>query len=235
MVSQNTAQAMAAFKKAGYTMQGGKLTKGGKQASITISMPNNFTDWVAAATEVKTELGKVGIAVTLDEPQYAQYEKEIGAGTFDAAIGGFGGSGSPYTDFNNALNSKYAAPINTATVNNFERFKDPAVDQRARQPGCGDVAAGTAAGDVQARADTCTTSSRSSCSTTAAAGACSRRRTSPAGRRRAIRTSLPTTYNNAMLLIVTHLKKAYDRRMRYALRTDQDRLVRAHACGRRSR
>ena len=62
-------------------------------------------------------------------PQYAQYETEIQAGTFDAAIGGFGGSGSPYTDFNNALNSAYAAPINTPTVNNFERFKSPEVDQ----------------------------------------------------------------------------------------------------------
>jgi peptide/nickel transport system substrate-binding protein len=119
---------MAAFKKAGYTLQGGKLEKAGKQASITLSMPNNFTDWVAAATEVKAELAKVGVAVTLDEPQYAQYEKQIGAGTFDAAMGGFGGSGNPYTDFNNALNSKYAAPINTATVNNFERFKSPTVD-----------------------------------------------------------------------------------------------------------
>jgi peptide/nickel transport system substrate-binding protein len=129
LVTQNTSKSMAAFKKAGYTMQGGKLSKGGKQASITISMPNNFTDWVAAATEIKNQLSKVGVAVTLDEPQYAQYEKEIGAGSFDAAIGGFGGSGSPYTDFNNALNSKYAAPLNTATVNNFERYKDPATDQ----------------------------------------------------------------------------------------------------------
>jgi peptide/nickel transport system substrate-binding protein len=44
-------------------------------------------------------------------------------------MGGFGGSGNPYTDFNNALNSQYATPINTATVNNFERFKDPTVDK----------------------------------------------------------------------------------------------------------
>ena len=71
-------------------------------------MPANFSDWVAAATEVKTELAKVGISVSLDEPQYAQYEQAIGSGNFDAAIGGFGGSGAPYTDFNNALNSQYA-------------------------------------------------------------------------------------------------------------------------------
>ena len=96
---------------------------------MTIVLPNNFTDWAAAANEVKTELGAVGINVTLDLPEYTQYQKEIDAGTFDVAFGGFGGSGSPYTDFNNALNSAYATPINTPTVNNFERFKSPQVDQ----------------------------------------------------------------------------------------------------------
>ena len=207
MVSQNTAQAMAAFKKAGYTMQGGKLSKGGKQASITISMPNNFTDWVAAATEVKTELSKVGIAVTLDEPQYAQYEKEIGAGTFDAAMGGFGGSGSPYTDFNNALNSKYAAPINTATVNNFERFKDPAVDSALAKL----AAATTPSAQQQATYKLeqymyhqqpivllYYGGSWGLFSTKNFTGWPSA--SDP--------YMLPTTYNNAMLMIVTHLKKA---------------------------
>ena len=194
LVTQSTAQAMAAFQKAGYTMQSGRLTKAGKQASIKISMPNNFSDWIAAATEVKAELAKVGIAVTLDEPQYAQYEQQIGTGSFDAAMGGFGGSGSPYIDFNNALNSKYAAALGTSTINNFERFKSPAVDQ---------ALASLAAATGQSAQQQATysleqimyRSSRSSCSTTAAVGACSRRRTSPAGRRPATRTCCrpPTT------------------------------------------
>lgn len=129
VVTQNIGAAKADFAKAGYTMQGGKLVKGGQQATMTIVMPNNFTDWVAAGKEVKTQLGAVGIKVNLDLPQYAQYEKQIQAGTFDVAIGGFGGSGIPYTDFNNALNSSFATPVNTPTVNNFERYKNPTVDQ----------------------------------------------------------------------------------------------------------
>ena len=129
LVSQNTTASLAAFQQAGYTMQGGKLMKDGKQASIKVEMPNNFSDWIAAATEMKNQLSQVGVSVSLDEPQYAQYEQDIQAGTFDAAFGGFGGTGNPYTDFNNMLNSQYAAPINTPTANNFERFKDPAVDQ----------------------------------------------------------------------------------------------------------
>jgi peptide/nickel transport system substrate-binding protein len=128
-VSQDRNGALAAFSQAGYTLKGNKLvSSAGKQASMTIVMPQDFSDWVAAAKEVVNQLGAVGIKVSLDLPQYPQYNQAIQAGTFDAAMGGFGGTGDPYTDFNNALNSSFAAPINTPTGNNFERFSDPTVD-----------------------------------------------------------------------------------------------------------
>jgi peptide/nickel transport system substrate-binding protein len=207
VITQDASTSSAAFQKAGYTLQGGKLMKNGKQASMKIVMPNNFSDWVAAATEVKSELSKAGVAVTLDEPQYAQYEKTIGAGTFDAAMGGFGGSGNPYTDFNNALNSSYAAPINTATVNNFERFKDPNVDQALAQ-----LAAATSKSAQQQATYKLEQmmyhlqpivlmyygGSWGLFSTKHFTGWPSA--SDP--------YMLPTTYNNAMLVVVTHLQKA---------------------------
>lgn len=128
-VSQDRTGALAAFSQAGYTLKGNKLvSSAGKQASMTIVMPQDFSDWVAAAKEVVNQLGAIGIKVSLDLPQYPQYNQAIQAGTFDAAMGGFGGTGDPYTDFNNALNSSFATPINTPTGNNFERFKDSTVD-----------------------------------------------------------------------------------------------------------
>jgi peptide/nickel transport system substrate-binding protein len=130
VVSQNIPAAMAAFAKAGYTMKGGKLTgPNGTQASMTITLPNSFTDWAAAAAEISSELGAVGIKVSLDEPQYAQYSQTTQAGTFNAAIGGFGGTGVPFNDFNLALSSAYAAPVHTPTVNNFERYNNAGVNQ----------------------------------------------------------------------------------------------------------
>jgi peptide/nickel transport system substrate-binding protein len=129
-VKQDTSAAQAAFAQAGYKSQSGKLVgTDGKQASMTIVMPGNFSDWVAAAKEVVNQLGSIGINATLDLPQYAQYSQSIQAGTFDAAIGGFGGSGDPYTDYSLALSSSFATPVNTPTANNFERFKDSSVDQ----------------------------------------------------------------------------------------------------------
>jgi peptide/nickel transport system substrate-binding protein len=129
MVAQSSSAALAAFAAAGYSQQGGKLVNDGRQATMSISMPTNFSDWVAAAKEVSSQLGAVGIAVRLDLPEYAQYSKAIQSGTFDAALGGFGGTGVPYTDYNNALNSSFATPVNTATANNFERFRNADVDK----------------------------------------------------------------------------------------------------------
>ena len=129
VVSQNHGAAMAAFARAGYTSQGGKLMGPNGQATMTIVLPNSFTDWAAAATEISSELGQVGIKVNLDEPQYAQYAQTTQAGTFNAAIGGFGGTGIPFNDYNLTLNSAYAAPVHTPTVNNFERFNNAGVNQ----------------------------------------------------------------------------------------------------------
>ncbi len=206
-VAQDKSAASKAFAAAGYTLQGGKLVKGGQQATMTLVMPNNFSDWIAAAKEVATELGAAGINVKLDLPEYAQYETEIQAGTFDAAMGGFGGSGSPYTDFNNALNSDYAAPINTPTVNNFERFKSPEVDTALAN-----LAKATTESEQQSATHVLENvmydqvpivlmyygGSWGLFQTTHFTGWPSD----------ADPYSLPTPYNNAMLLLVTHLKKA---------------------------
>ncbi len=46
VVKQDPTAAQAAFAQAGYTSQGGKLVgKNGKQATMSIVMPNNFSDW----------------------------------------------------------------------------------------------------------------------------------------------------------------------------------------------
>ncbi len=129
VVTQDNSAATASFAKAGFKMQGSQLVDtSGKQAAMAIMVPNGFTDWQQAAQEVQQELAKAGIKVTIDNPQFAQYTLATQSGSFDAAFGGFGGTGNPYTDFNNALNSKLTAKIGTATTNNFQRFSDPAAD-----------------------------------------------------------------------------------------------------------
>lgn len=142
-VKQDTSGAVAAFKKAGYTSKGGKLVDAsGKQATMSIMMPANYSDWVAGGKEVVSELKAVGINASLDTPQATPYTNATQSGKYDAAFGGYAGTGDPYTDFNNALNSQFAAPIGTATANNFERFKSPEADKAlATLAGATDTAA----------------------------------------------------------------------------------------------
>jgi peptide/nickel transport system substrate-binding protein len=208
LVTQNTSAAMSDFAKAGYTQSGGKLVNAsGTQASMTIVMPNSFSDWVAAATEIKNELTAVGISVTLDLPQYAQYSQEIQAGTFDGAIGGFGGTGSPYTDFNNALNSTFAAPVNTPTANNFERFTSTAVDQALAT-----LAAATSPAAQQQATNTLEMTMYNTVPVVllyygGSWGLFSTKHFTgwPSA---SDPYTLPTNYNNALLTVVTHLKAA---------------------------
>jgi peptide/nickel transport system substrate-binding protein len=208
LVTQNTTAALADFAKAGYTQRGGKLVNSsGTQASLTIVLPQSFSDWVAAATEVKNELAAVGINATLDLPQYAQYSQEIQAGTFDGAIGGFGGTGSPYTDFNNALNSSFAAPVNTPTANNFERFKSTTVDQALAT-----LAAATSPAAQQQATNTLEMTMYSTVPVVllyygGSWGLFSTKHFTgwPSA---SDPYTLPTNYNNALLTVVTHLKTA---------------------------
>jgi peptide/nickel transport system substrate-binding protein len=128
-ITQDTSGAVKEFQKAGYHQQGGKLLdSSGSQVSMSIMMPSNYSDWVAAGKEVVNELGAIGIKASIDTPQATPYTSATQSGNYDAAFGGYGGTGDPYTDFNNALNSAFAAPVGTATANNFERYKNPKAD-----------------------------------------------------------------------------------------------------------
>lgn len=129
-IKKSGSQALVYFKKAGYTERGGRLLgPNGKQVSFSIVVPSNYSDWVGAAQQIATNLGQVGIRVTLDEPTSEVYTNDTETGAFQAAIGSFGGSGSAYSAFDPWLGSSFAAPIKTSTVTNFERFKNPVVDQ----------------------------------------------------------------------------------------------------------
>src|SRR5664280_1249307 len=208
LVKQDASSAKAAFAKAGYTMQSGKLVgKDGKQASMTIVIPNKFSDWIAAATEVTNELKKVGMNVSTDLPQFAQYASQTQSGSFDAAISGFGGAGSPYTDFNNALNSSFAVKVGTPTANNFERFKSASVDKSLAQ-----LAAATDASTQQAATNqlqqTMYTQTPVVLLYYGGSWGLFSTKNFTGWPSAADPYALPTSYTNAALMVLTHLKKS---------------------------
>jgi peptide/nickel transport system substrate-binding protein len=122
-------QAATLFGRAGYHETGGKLTGPGGQVKMTLITPSGFTDWLQAAQVIQQQLGSLGIAVSIQTPQYAAYNSDLQTGQFDGAIGAFGGTGSPYLDLSSLLSSSLTAPLGKAAPSNFERYKSPAADK----------------------------------------------------------------------------------------------------------
>ncbi len=207
-VTQDLTAAKASFAKAGYTESNGRLVDSkGQQVTMTLSMPGNYSDWVTAGKETANQLGNIGIKVNLDLPQATQFQTEIQSGNFDVAMNGFAGSGVPYTDFNNGLASAFATPINTPTVNNFERYKNPDLDKA--------LATLAAATDLKAQQQATYQLEQIMYTQTPVVllyyggswGLFSTRHFTgwPSAENP---YTLPTSYNSSILVVLTHLKKA---------------------------
>ena len=130
IIDQNTEAALAAFAEAGYTLQGDRLVnEAGDQLSLTITTANGYTDWLRGVQEVQRQWGAVGVDVSVDTPQPAAYQLALRNGEFDFAMGGTGGTGVLFRDFNALLSSDYLKPVGEEATNNFERYDNPAAQE----------------------------------------------------------------------------------------------------------
>ncbi|WP_228504454.1 ABC transporter substrate-binding protein [Curtobacterium sp. VKM Ac-1395] len=128
MVTQDVAAAKASFAKSGWVEQGGKIVKDGKQLEITITTANGYADWLRAAQEVRRDLTAIGVKVSISAPQPAGYQQAINNGTFEMAMGGMG-NGDVYQAFNSLMSTDFYQPVGKSTVNNYERYRDPATQR----------------------------------------------------------------------------------------------------------
>lgn len=134
MIEQSRDKSLAAFAKAGYRLKGGKLVDAkGKQLSLSITVPNGYTDWVRGTQVIREELTAVGINVKLLQPQAAAYQQALQNGDFDLTFSAIGGGGSLYMAYNNVLNSEFKKPLGKPASANNERFSDPAADAALAQ------------------------------------------------------------------------------------------------------
>ncbi|MCI1219671.1 MAG: ABC transporter substrate-binding protein [Bifidobacterium sp.] len=133
-IAQNESKALDYFAKAGYTKSGDKLVDAsGKQLELNITVPNGYTDWLRGVQTLQSQLGKIGITVKLQQPQPAAYVQQQNNGDFDLIVSAFGGTGSPFQDYNNLLNSEFALPVGQSTSANFERYKNSKADDLLAQ------------------------------------------------------------------------------------------------------
>jgi peptide/nickel transport system substrate-binding protein len=129
-IKQDQDKAIEYFAKAGYSKSGDKLIDAsGKQLSVTITVPSGYTDWLRGVQTLQSQLNAIGIAVKLNQPQPAAYTQAQNNGDYDLIVSSYGGSGNVFQDYNNLLNSEFALPVGQSTTANFERYKSDKADQ----------------------------------------------------------------------------------------------------------
>lgn len=122
------AKAKSILTAAGYKYSGSTLlTPAGKPVAFSITAPAAYSDWVAAAQEVVSELTAIGIDAKLNAEPVTQWVSDMQLGHFQMAFtAGFLGPDSFY-QYNAWLAT--SGKVGTLAPNNFERYSDPATDK----------------------------------------------------------------------------------------------------------
>jgi len=134
--SGNIAAAKAILNAAGYkTNAAGKyLGKDGQPITFNINVVSGWTDWDQVVAIIAQNLNQLGLTVSANETQYAQYYSSLETGAFDAALSWTDQGPSPYYPFYGLLDSVNSAnPGQQANPTNWERFSSPTVDSALQQ------------------------------------------------------------------------------------------------------
>lgn len=127
--SYDPVKAESLLKADGYARDSkGIYAKGGKELALTLSTNGGYSDWVAAMQVLATQLGKIGIKITVTPLAANTFYANLYAGKYQLAYNAESGGPTPFYEFRQWLYSKNSAAIGTAASSNWERFSDPATD-----------------------------------------------------------------------------------------------------------
>jgi peptide/nickel transport system substrate-binding protein len=129
MVTYDPAKAKQLLLSDGYHYSGSTLIgKDGKPVTFTLQTIQGFVDWLGDATEVASELGPLGITVTVTQVQFATGISNVMSGQYDMALY-FGSMGAtPYANYQSLLASYLAGPVGQPSGGDYERLHDPKAD-----------------------------------------------------------------------------------------------------------
>lgn len=119
--SQDTAKATQLLASAGYSSS--------KPLKLTALSVSGYTDWDASLQEIKQELAKVNVDLTVQDLAGQTYNTRLYQGDFDLAYISETGGPAPYYEMRQMLYSGNTAPLGQNASTNFMRFSDPAVDK----------------------------------------------------------------------------------------------------------
>jgi peptide/nickel transport system substrate-binding protein len=134
-ITYNPAKAKQILTKAGYKFSGGVFhTPSGKPLSFTMINIGGYSDWVASAQIVISNLKAIGIKVTAQNLAATTYDNDNYKGQFDLSYNGNEAGGpSPYYELRQELYSPNSAPIGKLASSNWERYSNKKVDSLIEQ------------------------------------------------------------------------------------------------------
>ncbi|HEX5302858.1 MAG TPA: ABC transporter substrate-binding protein [Streptosporangiaceae bacterium] len=124
----SAAAAAQILQKAGYTKgSDGIFAKGGKKVSITITNPSAYTDYAEVDSIVAQELKAAGIDAKFQGQSVDAWNADVASGNFQLTSHWSNGGITPYNMYDGWLDS--ALSSGSTATGNYERLKDPNVDQ----------------------------------------------------------------------------------------------------------
>jgi peptide/nickel transport system substrate-binding protein len=118
----------------GWTMSGGKWTKGGKTISFSIADPIPYSDYYLDAQAIAKQLNAQGFNVTVDGiGNPTVWQSDLTNGTFDAAIHWSNQGPGPYYVYDGWLDSTLTAPVGKPAANDLGRWNNTATQAALAQ------------------------------------------------------------------------------------------------------
>ena len=145
--SADPAAAKQILQSHGWTLKNGFFYKGGKELSVTIMDPADYTDYAADDALIAQQLKAAGINATFDGTTDDAWNSAVGSGNFQLTLHWSNGGINPYPLYDNWLDDSLLSGSAGFTGDN-EQLHDPAI-QTALQKVRGDQTTTEQAQDLQ--------------------------------------------------------------------------------------
>lgn len=125
-------KAMEVLEDAGYKKnEDGLYEKDGKPLSFSLATVSGWTDWADMTKIINQNLGDIGINVEVQQLQQGKYFDDVSNGNFELAISYTNAGFTPYTQYNDLLNSngswnlsQFESSEADKALNNFAKTTD---------------------------------------------------------------------------------------------------------------
>jgi peptide/nickel transport system substrate-binding protein len=122
--SGDATQAASILQKAGYTKDSaGFFAKGGKELSVSITTPGDYSDYANDVSLAVQSLKEAGIKASFNNVTVAAYNTDATSGNFQLLLRWGNGGITPYQLYDGWLDENLIGTGN----GNYERFSDPTV------------------------------------------------------------------------------------------------------------